>query len=62
LLEKNPHFSSRDLSKALFTPETTLLRVFTGLGLRFYKADGFRTGFQRSKKSIKSLLRRTCYK
>jgi hypothetical protein len=37
-LRKNPHSSSRDVSKALFTPKT-ILRVFTGLGLRFYKAQ-----------------------
>jgi hypothetical protein len=34
---RNPHSSSRDAHKALFTSKTTILRVFTGLGLRFYK-------------------------
>jgi histone-lysine N-methyltransferase SETMAR len=34
---KKPHSSSRDVSKALFAQKTTILRVFTGLGLRFYK-------------------------
>jgi hypothetical protein len=34
---RNPHSSSRDVSKALFVPKITILQVFTGLGLRFYK-------------------------
>jgi hypothetical protein len=37
-LRKNPHSLSQNVSKALFTPKTTVLRVFTGLGLRCYKA------------------------
>jgi hypothetical protein len=59
---RNPHSSSRDVSKALFTPKTTILRVLTGPGWDFTRPDGFHTGFQRSKKSIESPLRRTCYK
>jgi histone-lysine N-methyltransferase SETMAR len=37
-LEKNPHSSSRDISKALFTPKTTILRLLTDLGLKFHQA------------------------
>jgi hypothetical protein len=37
-LEKNPHSSSRDIRKALFTPKTTILRLLTDLWLKFYLA------------------------
>jgi hypothetical protein len=36
---RKTHSSSRDVSKALFTPKTTILRVFIGLALRFYNAQ-----------------------
>jgi hypothetical protein len=35
---RNLHSSSRNVSKALFTAKTTILPVFTGLGLGFDKA------------------------
>jgi hypothetical protein len=34
-LEKQPHSSSREICKAVFSPRTTLLRVLDDLGLRF---------------------------
>jgi hypothetical protein len=37
-LEKNPHSSSWDSSKALFTPKTTILRLLTDLGRKFHQA------------------------
>jgi transposase len=39
-LRKNPHSSSGDISKALFTPKTTILRLLTDLGLKFHQARG----------------------
>jgi DNA-binding IclR family transcriptional regulator len=35
-LEKQPHSSSREISKALYSPRTTILRVLDDLGLRFF--------------------------
>jgi uncharacterized protein YfaT (DUF1175 family) len=37
-LEKNSHSSSRDISKALFTPKTTIIRLLADIGLKFYQA------------------------
>jgi hypothetical protein len=37
-LKKNPHSSSRDMSKALFIPKTTIRRSLTDLGLKFDQA------------------------
>jgi histone-lysine N-methyltransferase SETMAR len=37
-LEKNPHSSSRNISKALFIPKATILRLLTDLGLKFHQA------------------------
>jgi hypothetical protein len=34
-LEKQPHSSSREISKALYWPRTTVLRVLDDIGLRF---------------------------
>jgi hypothetical protein len=36
-LERNPHSSSGNVNKALFIPKTIIRRLFTDLGLRFYK-------------------------
>jgi hypothetical protein len=36
-LERNPHSSSGNVRKALFTPKMIICRLFTDLGLRFYK-------------------------
>jgi hypothetical protein len=35
-LEKQPHSSSREISKAFCSPPTTILRVLDDLGLRFF--------------------------
>jgi hypothetical protein len=35
-LEKQPHSSSREISKALYSRRTTILRVLDDLGLRFF--------------------------
>jgi hypothetical protein len=34
-LEKQPHSSSREIRKALYSPRTTILRVLDDFGLRF---------------------------
>jgi hypothetical protein len=35
-LEKQPHSSSREISKAIYSPRTTILRVLDDLGLGFF--------------------------
>jgi hypothetical protein len=35
-LEKQPHSSSREISRALYSPRTTILRVLDDLGLPFF--------------------------
>jgi hypothetical protein len=35
-LERQPHCSSREISRALYSPRTTILRVSDDLGLRFF--------------------------
>jgi hypothetical protein len=35
-LEKQPHSSSHEIRKALYSPRTTILRVLNDLGLRFF--------------------------
>jgi hypothetical protein len=35
-LEKQPHSSSREISKALYSPGMTILLVLNDLGLRFF--------------------------
>jgi hypothetical protein len=35
-LEKQPHSSSCEISKALHSPRTTILRILDDLGLRFF--------------------------
>jgi hypothetical protein len=35
-LEKQPHSSSREISMALYSPRTTILRVLDDFGLRFF--------------------------
>jgi hypothetical protein len=35
-MTKQPYSSSREISKALYSPRTTILRVLDDLGLRFF--------------------------
>jgi hypothetical protein len=34
--EKNPHSSSRHISKALFTPQTAIIRLLADIRLKFH--------------------------
>jgi hypothetical protein len=40
-LENHPHSSSREMSKAIYSQRTTILRVLDDLGLRFFPRAGY---------------------
>jgi hypothetical protein len=55
-LEQNPHFSSLDIGKALFTPKTTILRLLTDLGLKFHQARWIPHGLSEQQKADRVAL------
>jgi hypothetical protein len=55
-LEKNPDCSSRDLSKILFTPKTTILQLLANLGLKSDQVRWILHGLLEQQKQQKSLI------
>jgi hypothetical protein len=55
-LEKNPHSSSRDINKALFTRTTTILPLLADLGLKFHQARWIPHGLSDQQKGDRVVL------